>query len=188
MERKKALVGLPRLLRERYLVRARREGVRRLVEAYVAIVADAQELQVDAAAIGDGALIGVEHRLRIGGEAVRHMRVARLYIYVVKELLLHKAAVTLRVAGGEAGVFVEVERAHAGKVHAPRPVAGNQRAIEGERRRAGGQPQHAGRPGGDLHRKEVGGEFPDALGGVQREHADTCHVSHSSLYTASLLL
>ena len=100
-------------------MRGGREEVPRLVEANVPVVADAQQLQVDAAAGAYLPLVVGEHCLGIGGHAIGHARVLRADVDVVKEVLLHEAAVALRVVGGKPLVFVEVERAHLGKVDAP---------------------------------------------------------------------
>ena len=59
------------LLGEVHAVGQRGEDAVRLVEPDVAVVTDAQQLHVHAAAIGDLALIVGEHGLRVGGEAIR---------------------------------------------------------------------------------------------------------------------
>ena len=150
----------------------RGEDAVRLVEADVAIVADAQQLNVHAAAIGDLALIIGKHGLRVGGEAVRHVGVLRLDVDVVKEVLLHKAAVALRMVGSKALVLVEVEGAHAGEVYAALLAAGDELAVERQGRGAGRQAQHAGGPGLDLQFKKVRGKAADVFGGIENDHLD----------------
>ena len=68
-----ALVGLDGALGQVDAVGAEREVVGRLVEAYVAVGADAQQLQVDAAQIVDDLVIGLAGGLGVGVGAVGHM-------------------------------------------------------------------------------------------------------------------
>ena len=61
-------------------------------------------------------------------------------------LLLHEVAVALRMRAAQADVLVEVERHDAREVEPLLAVHADQLGIHAQRRAAGGQPQHAGRP------------------------------------------
>ena len=100
------------------------------------------------------------------------MSVLRLDVDVVKEVLLHEAAIALRMVGGEALVFVEVEGAHAGEIHAAFLAAGHELTVERQGRGAGRQSEYAGRPGLDLQFKKVRGEAADVFGGIENDHLD----------------
>src|SRR5216684_3365939 len=80
------------------------------------IGADAEDLQVDPAAIRDALLIpGAEGRIvaRCPGWNVD---VVRRDVHMPKKMLVHEVVIALRVIHGEADVFVEVERRHTGEV------------------------------------------------------------------------
>ena len=138
-------------------------------------MADAQKLKIDATALADLALVLGEHRLGIGGEAVRHMGVFRLDVDVVKKVFLHEAAIALLMIRRKPLVFVQIERAHAGKVDPPRLVAGNELTVERKGCGTGRQSQHAGGFGVDLQFKDICGKPSHVLRGFQRNHFDSRH-------------
>ena len=69
----------------------------RLVEGDVAVAADAQHLQVDAAFVGDHPFVLLAIGLEIQSPAVGHVRVARVDVDVIEQVLLHEVAIALRM-------------------------------------------------------------------------------------------
>ena len=92
-------------------VRAQTLG--RLVEADVAVGADAENLQIDAAGRGDRRFVAPALRLQVGSAAVEHADVGGIDRDVIEQLRLHERAIAARVIAVEAGELIEVERAHA---------------------------------------------------------------------------
>ena len=103
-------VRAARRQRQLHAVRPRRQLRRRLVEADVAVLADAENLQVDAAgpqdAIFEPRALGVEV-LRL---AIEEVRLARRQVHVAEQVLAHVGAVAARVRRIDAHELVEVER------------------------------------------------------------------------------
>ena len=85
------------------------ELVRRLVEADVAVLPQAQQLQVDAARPLDGPVLIARLFFHILGDAGGHARI--LHVDVVKQLLVHKVAVAAGMIGLEAHILIQVEAA-----------------------------------------------------------------------------
>jgi hypothetical protein len=84
-----------------------RAGVERragLIEADVAVAAEAEEREIESAGSGDVAFV-LFRRV-----CVREMRVRRIEVDVIEEMLLHVAEVAARMFARQAGVLVEVER------------------------------------------------------------------------------
>ncbi len=133
-----------RFVGERFEPRAAAQRRAGLVEGDVPVAADAEDLQVDASFVGDHPLV----LLAVGGEverpAVGHVRVARVDVDVIEEVLLHEVAIAVRVGGTEAHVLVEVEGDDARKIEPFLAVHADQLGIRAQRRAAGGQSEHAG--------------------------------------------
>ena len=117
---------------------ARRPG---LVEADVAGAADAQNLQVDAAAAAD--LLFVAQAILFGfldgDRSIGNVDILRLDVDVVEKGLLHPAAIALRVVRAHRIIFIEVERDDTREVEAGFVVQADQFAVEPDRGRAGRQ-------------------------------------------------
>ena len=71
------------------------------------------------------------------------MRAVRVDVDVVEQVLLHEVAVALRMRRPQAHVFVEVERRDLREIEPLLPVQADQLAVQGQRRAAGRQAQHA---------------------------------------------
>ena len=84
-----AAVGLDGALREVDAVRALAEDVVRLVEADVAVVAQAKKLQVRIAGLGNDAVVLRAGRRGVGVGAVGHVRVVDVDVDVVEEVGAH---------------------------------------------------------------------------------------------------
>ena len=61
---------------------------------------------------------------------------------VVEKVLEHPAVIALQPVGGQAVVFVQVERHHVRQIELAAAVQADQLAIDAHRRAAGRQPQH----------------------------------------------
>ena len=122
----------------------------RLVEADVAVVAQAQKLQVNAASEQDGSLVSIACGLSVGVGAIGHMRVLGAHVDLAEQVLLHEVVVALLVIGRQAAIFVQIERCNAREVDALGFVAR-------------GQTQHAARLFLDQVDNHVGGGFAHFL-------------------------
>ncbi len=137
----------------------RRSG---LVEADVAALADAEQLEVDAAHIGDGALEGggMLGQALARHAAVRDVDVRRDDVHVGEQILPHVAPVAVRAVCAHRVVFVEVEGDHPREVEAAGLVAANQLAVHADRRAPRREPQH----GAPLRRRFAVDHVDDAIG------------------------
>lgn len=86
------------------------EGGCRFVEANVAICADAEELEVDAACCADFFLVAAAEFFGVRRHTVWDMNVCRIDVHMPKEILMHEGLVGLRMVGSNADVFVQIER------------------------------------------------------------------------------
>ena len=104
--------------------------VARLVEADVSVVPDAEQLNVHAAPVLDLALVGFAHGRDVRGQTIGDDGVFGFDGNVVKQVFLHEAAVALRVVGRETLVFIEIGRAHAGKINETCLLAGDEFPVQ----------------------------------------------------------
>ena len=107
------------------------------------IVADAEQLQIDAAERLNKALIAHSLLFKVICVAVRHMCVRLVDVHVVKEVVVHEIAVAVRVRTVQTAVFVKVYGAHFGKVQYAVLIALYKIFIGANRRRACCKAQHA---------------------------------------------
>ena len=115
---KKSLAASIRVTRSSVISRVRLSlAGARLVEADVARAADAQDLHVDAARLGDLLLVpaAVVVHLLDRQRAVGHVPVARRDVDVVEQVLAHEADVALQLVRLHRVVLVEVERDDVGE-------------------------------------------------------------------------
>ncbi|MPM89818.1 hypothetical protein SDC9_136933 [bioreactor metagenome] len=106
----------------------------RLVEADVAVHADAQQLHVDGFLgnrFAECRHVCVDITRALGNDGVLLVNVD-----VVKEVFVHKAAVALRMIRRQPHIFVEVDGVHAGEIKLPRFVCRNEVGIYALRRAA----------------------------------------------------
>ena len=138
------------------------EFVAGLVEADVAVVAQTQQLQVDATGFADGLLVRLASSLCIRIGAVGDARCLGVDVDMVEKVLLHEVAIALVVLGGQAAVLVQVERGNLLEADTVGLEVLHQVGIQPDGRGAGGQAQRGSR----VH---------DQLGGDQIRRA-TAHI------------
>src|SRR5699024_7451666 len=153
---KEPLVGLNGLGRQVHAVGAQLEGGTRLVEADVAVVADAQQLQVNAAHRMDDLIVALAFFRRVQVGAVGQVDAVVVDVDVVKEMLVHEMPVALRIVPLQAPVFVQVHGGHFGEIQVALLVPVDQLVVDAEGGAAGGQAEYAGGLHGDLRRDDVG--------------------------------
>ena len=139
-----------------------------LVEGQVAVAADAEHLEVDAAGLGELRLVGGTGGRHVG--RVRAVHPVGGQAQVVGQLAGDRGPVGLRVTGRQADVLVEQERPHL-VVRRPGagPVPRDQLGVRRHGGRAGGQPQHRRRAGADQRLDRVRGERGHLGGGGERD-------------------
>src|SRR4051794_7154419 len=130
-------------------MRARDEVRPRLVEADVAVRAEAENLQVDAARPLDGPLVLRAFGREIAGRSVQEMDAARRHVDAAEEMRLHERAIAGRIMSLEADEFVQVERRYAREVDRFARGKASEVAVERNGCAAGWQPQHEPRPARD---------------------------------------
>ncbi|MNC63598.1 hypothetical protein D3C75_1137310 [compost metagenome] len=69
----------------------------RLIEANMAIAADSQNLQIHRTAFFQQLVVGKTFRFKISRVAIRNMCFGRVNINVIEQMLIHEAAVALRM-------------------------------------------------------------------------------------------
>ena len=125
-------------------MRARDERPGRLVEADVAVHAEPEDLQVDAAGAFDRALVAIAFALDLppGADgAVQKVDAAGRQVDVIEQVLLHERAVAPRIVRADAEELVEVERRRAAEIGAAGGVVLRELAIQRDRRPARRQPE-----------------------------------------------
>ena len=104
----------------------------------MAIAADPENLQIDAA--------GLTNRLFIGGailvviapaRSIGNVNVCGIDVDVAEKILLHEVAKTLRMIRGQADVFIEVERRHLREIQIFLAVHSRQFGVNTDRRGSG---------------------------------------------------
>ena len=106
---------------------------------------DAEQLQVDAAGLLEGALVRVAERGDVvrGQRAVRDVNVGGIDVDVVEQELVHEPAVALKRRRLHGVVLVEVEGDDVGEGEPFPAVQPDQLPVDGHRRRPRGQAEHA---------------------------------------------
>ena len=117
----------------------------RLVETDVARLADAEQLEVDAARLLNRGLVRVaEGRNLVARErAVGDVDVSRVDVHVGEEVLPHETVVRVEARGPDRVVLIEVEGHHAGEREPVVAVHVDQLAIHADRSGTTGEPQHS---------------------------------------------
>ena len=126
---------------------------------------DAEDLQVDAAGVGDRLLVG---GARGGDPRLRQTPVGEVHVLgtnvdVVEEMLLHEAAVALMARRIDRPVLVEIEGDDVREGEAILAMHANEFLVERGRRGAGREAEHAGamlRGSRSDERGDLGGERP----------------------------
>ena len=154
---------------ERDDARARCRVGARLVESDVARLADAEQLEVDAA--------GRPDRLFIRGARVRHALARRRAVGDVdvllrdvdlrEEVLPHVAMVAVGAVGRHRVVLVEIERDDAREIDVPRLVPADQLLIHAQGRAARGKPEHHAALGAGLAVNDLDDPLGDRGGEVR---------------------
>src|SRR5439155_979403 len=93
---------------------------------------------------GDAPLVPLAEGGVVAGRPRGNVDVVPGDVHVPEEVLVHEVVVALRMIRGQADVFVEVERRHAGEVDLPRLVQPHQLLIEAEWRGLGDLGPHYG--------------------------------------------
>ena len=138
----------PRHPVERDQSRAARSARARLVEADMPRAADAQELNVDSARLGDFLLVpaAIVGNLLDRDRAVRHMPIPRVDVDEVEQMLAHEPHVALQLVRLHRKVFVEVERDDIRERQALLAMHPHQLVVDADRCAPSRQAQHARLP------------------------------------------
>mgnify|MGYP003300403364 CR=1 FL=1 len=153
-----ALVGLDGLLGQIDAVGAHGEVIGGLVEADVAVVADAQQLQIHAADSLDDGIVLSAGGLGIGILTVGNVDGIGTDIHMVEQVLVHEVPVALVVGAGQAAVLVQVDGGDLSEAQIADLVPVLDQALVGaDGGAAGGQTQNAVGLGDDLGSDDVGG-------------------------------
>ena len=87
------------------------KGGKRLVEADMPGLADAEDLQVDPAAPLDGRLVAAAFLVQVAREAIGQVGVPRVHVHVAEQVVIHVVPVRVRVGREQADILVQIERA-----------------------------------------------------------------------------
>ena len=153
---KETLVGLNGTLGQIHHVGLQAEVVAGLVEGDVAVMAHAQQLEVNAAQLRNEFIIGRTLGIGVLGQAVEHVGVLRMDVNMVEEIVLHEIAVALLMVGGQPEVLVQVDGAGLREGQVALLIPLHKLLIEPYGGTAGGQTQHAVGLVDHLRRDNVG--------------------------------
>ena len=128
-----------RLLGENFDPSAGAERTGGFVEADVAVAAETEQLDIDAAGVEDTLFVTAAFGVEIGRGAVGHVRAGWVDVDVAEKIFPHEIPVGLVVRAGETDVFVEVERGDAAEIEALVAVEPDEFLIEAERGAPGGE-------------------------------------------------
>jgi hypothetical protein len=102
-------------------------------------LADAEDLQVDAAEPFDGGLVAAAFLVQVGRQAVGQIGVPRVHVHMAEEVVIHVVAVRVRVRREQTDILVQVERAAEREIELLRLVEADEMAIDAFHRLAGRQ-------------------------------------------------
>jgi len=140
--------------------RAGGEGGCRFVEANVAVSADAEELEVDAACCADFFLVAAAEFFGVRCHTVWDMDVFAIDVHMPEEVLVHERMVGLRMVGSDADVFVQIKR---GDLR-PIEVLLDELFVEWHGGAASGEAKNRIGPGADEMGEEAGGHASGRFG------------------------
>ena len=152
-----AAVGLNGALGEVDAVRALGEVVIGLVEADVAVVADAEQLQIRVTGVGDNLVVLRAGSGGVGVGTVGHMRVVKVDVDVIEEVLTHEVVIALGIVVRKAAILVQVVGADLGKVDVALLVPSSELLVGTDRGGAGGKTQHTVGLEDNLGRDDISG-------------------------------
>ena len=135
----------------------------------MAVAAEAEQLDVDAAGGDDPILVGAALGVEIWRGAVGDVGAGEVDVDVPEKIFLHEKPIRLRVRRGQPDVFVEVERGDAAEIEALGPVEPDEFLIEPERRATGGEAEDGVRFFADDAGDDFGTEHATDLGGIADE-------------------
>ena len=136
----------------------------------MAVLADPEELEVDASGVLDQPLIVRDLRAEVCGHAVGHMGIVAPDVGAIEQSLVHVMTIRLGVVRRYADIFVEVEAVAAREVH----PKGREPVIERLHHSTRGQTQHEMRLGAHARADQLGDE---RRGGVRVRSNDDFHGS-----------
>jgi len=92
------------------------QGRQRFVEAEMAVLTDAEQLQVDSAVLGDQRFIADTFFRQIGGHAIGQVSSGGLNIDLPEQMVVHVIAVRIGMVCGQANVFIQIKGPASGKI------------------------------------------------------------------------
>ena len=119
------------------------------------VAPDPEELHIDAARRRNRRLVARRLGVCILCHAVWEEDVILPYIHMVKEILVHKAVIALRIALRQTDILVQIERRCLGEIQPHGLMQPNKILIELDRRTACGKPQYRVRFDPELPRKDL---------------------------------
>ena len=143
------------------------ERTARLVEADVAVGADAQDLQIAVTGGRHGGLVGIAGGLEVLPQGIGTVQGARPHVHARAQIPLHERRVALGVPLGQADVLIEHEAGDLLEREASGLATASELVVEGKRARPRGGSQNSGGLGGQKVLDRIGGTLSDGLGVVQ---------------------
>ena len=131
------------------------ELVAGLVEADVAVVADAQQLHIHATQRVDQIVIQLALALSVGIQAVGQVDILGSDIDVVEQVVVHEVSIALIMLGAQTHILVQIHGAHLGEVQIAIRTAADQFLVSAHGRAAGSQAQNTVRLQHHLSRQQV---------------------------------
>jgi hypothetical protein len=111
---------------------------RRLVEPDVAVHAETQNLDVDAAGPRDGAFVSHALGTRIPGRAVKEVDPRRVEVHAIEQVPAHEGVIAAGIARCDTQKLVEVERDDLPKIGTAIGVESSELVVERDGSAAGG--------------------------------------------------
>ena len=149
---------------------ADREVVVGLIKTDMPIVADTEQLDVNAAAAFDQRVIPAAFLFGVIRDTRRNMGLLRGDIHMVKQIFLHEPAVALRVVTRKPAVFIQIEGLDMGEIKCSILITADQLLIEADRSGTGCETEDTGGIPSDFIREDVRGLFTDTGISLKRRY------------------
>ena len=166
--------------------RARTDAGSGLIEADVAIAADAEKLEVDASGLADGQFVGSAVLIVIAADgAIGNVDVAGIYVDVREQIFMHEMMEALRMRGGKSEIFIEIKSNDAGEIERAVLVKSDELFVNADHGAASGQAKRQGRFFAHRTGNELSGLKADFLNVAFQDHQHAASSLNRALSVAA---
>ncbi len=130
-----------------------------LVESDMSVRPDAKHLEVNATSFRNFLFEGGAGVERVSRHPIRHMSIGKFDVGPLKQVIIHKGAITLGVVCRYTHIFIQIESSYLLKAQSMIAVPMDQLPVKPERTGPSGKPEHGVREGTYLRFHQIGRTF-----------------------------